>query len=500
MKQTSAMQDTDHPSPSACDADQRADRFGLSGQLLVLTIVFVMLAEVLIYVPSVANFRLNWLRDRLVAAQTAALVFDAAPSGMVPESLTRQVLDSIGARSVAMKTGQQRTMLATADLPTHDILQNVDVRATSPITAIVDAFAILLSAKDSDLIRAVGPAPVGGEFVEIVLPVGPLKQAMWRYSRNVLLLSLIISAITAALVYLALHYLFVRPLHRITASITGFRADPENPARIIAPSARRDEIGHAERELAVMQRDLASMLAQRYRLAALGLAVSKINHDLRNMLASAQLISDRLSSIADPQVQRFAPKLVFALERAIAFCETTLSYGRGKEPPPARIMFDVESVVTEARESVGLATDGPIGWVPSIERGLMIDADYDQMLRVLINLVRNSIQALEGRKPNEPTRDQIRITGRREGAVVVLEVSDTGPGLTTRAREHLFEAFRGSTRSGGTGLGLPIAAELVRAHGGEIRLIEGTIGATFRITIPDQAVDLKSRREERARA
>lgn len=130
----------------------------------------------------------------------------------------------------------------------------------------------------------------------------------------------------------------------------------------------------------------------------------------------------------------------------------------------------------------------------------MIDADYDQLLRVVINLVRNSIQALEARAPNDPTRDQIRITGRREGAVVVLEVSDTGPGLTTRAREHLFEAFQGSTRSGGVGLGLAIAAELVRAHGGEIRLVEGTIGATFRIAIPDQAVELKRQREQRARA
>ena len=189
-----------------------------------------------------------------------------------------------------------------------------------------------------------------------------------------------------------------------------------------------------------------------------------------------------------------------ALERAIAYCKSTLSYGRAHEPPPDRKLFEIERLVTEVRKSVGLAPDGPIAWVEAIERGLMIDADYDQLLRVLINLVRNSIQALEGRAPNDPTRDQIRITGRREGAVVVLEVSDTGPGLTTKAREHLFEAFQGSTRAGGIGLGLAIAAELVRAHGGEIRLVEGTIGATFRITIPDQAVELKRQREQRARA
>ena len=155
---------------------------------------------------------------------------------------------------------------------------------------------------------------------------------MWRYSRNVLLISLVISTIAAALLYLALHYMFVRPMHRITVNMIAFRADPENPARVIAPSGRQDEIGIAERELATMQHDIASMLQQKNRLAALGLAVSKINHDLRNLLASAQLISDRLSHLPDPRVQRFAPKLMRALERAIDFCQSTLSYGRAQEP------------------------------------------------------------------------------------------------------------------------------------------------------------------------
>jgi signal transduction histidine kinase len=154
----------------------------------------------------------------------------------------------------------------------------------------------------------------------------------------------------------------------------------------------------------------------------------------------------------------------------------------------------------EVRDTLGLAPDVHIGWIVAIERGLRVDADRDQLLRVLLNLARNSVQALEGRAPNDPVRDQIRITGRREGAVVVIEAADTGPGLSPRAREHLFEAIQGSTRTGGAGLGLAIAAELVRAHGGELRLVEGTIGATFRITIPDQAVELSARRSERARA
>jgi signal transduction histidine kinase len=279
-----------------------------------------------------------------------------------------------------------------------------------------------------------------------------------------------------------------------------FRDDPENLSRVIVPSGRRDEVGMAEHELASMQRELASMLSQKNRLAALGLAVSKINHDLRNMLASAQLFSDQLSTLRDPKVQRFAPKLMRTLERAIAFCQSTLSYGRVQEPPPDRRMIDLDSLVEEVRETLGVQHDGGIRWISSIERDIMADADHDQLFRVLLNLTRNALQALESRSPNEPARDQIRITGRREGAVVVIEVSDTGPGFSARAREHLFEAFSGSTRPGGTGLGLAIAAELIRAHGGEIRLVEGTIGATFHLTIPDRAVDLDTWRDQRESA
>jgi signal transduction histidine kinase len=249
-----------------------------------------------------------------------------------------------------------------------------------------------------------------------------------------------------------------------------------------------------------MQHDLASMLQQKSRLAALGLAVSKINHDLRNLLASAQLISDRLAHLPDPRVQRFAPKLMRALERAIDFCQSTLSYGRAQEPPPDRKMIGLAALVDEVRETLDLGPESAIGWVSAVERGLTVDADHDQLLRVLINLARNAVQALETRAPNDPSRDQIRVTGRRQGAVVVIEVADTGPGFPERAREHLFEAFQGSTRTGGTGLGLVIAAELVRAHGGEIRLADGTLGATFQITIPDRAVELEARRSERARA
>lgn len=476
----------------------RASRFGLSGKLLLLTILFVMIAEVLIYVPLVANFRVSWLRDHLEVAKTAALVLEAAPNGMVPDPLAKKILASIGARAVAMKMGATHYMLQPSDVALPPITDVYDMRQVDTFAVVVDAFKTMLNDKKKDVMRVVGPAPMGGEYIDLVMDEQPLRSAMLRYSGDLLVMSLLISGFTAALVYLALHYLFVRPMRRITGNMMAFRADPENADRVIIPSMRADEIGTAERELAAMQTELASMLHQKNRLAALGLAVSKINHDLRNLLSSAQLFSDRLAKLPDPTVQRFAPKLMQALERAIAFCQSTLSYGRLQEPPPDRRPILLEPLVEEVHETLNLGPDAPIRWISAVERGLTVEADYDQLFRILLNLARNAVQAMESRASRDPGRDQIRITGRREGAVVVIEVSDTGPGFSEKARAHLFEAFQGSTRPGGTGLGLAIAAELVRAHGGEVRLVEGTIGATLRLTIPDRAVELSAHRGARA--
>ncbi|MGJ5175615.1 ATP-binding protein [Bradyrhizobium oligotrophicum] len=476
---------------------KRSRRLGLSGKLLLLTIPLVMIAAVLVYVPAIANFWSNRLNDRLAAANTAALVLDAAPSGMVPDSLARQILTSINARGVAIKMGQQRRLLASADLPAS-IDHDFDMRDMTVWSSIVNSLKMMTETGDHTM-RVIGPSPGRAQFIEVVTDEKPLRRAMYRFSRNLLGVSLLLAVLTAALVYLALHFLFVRPMRRLTASLVGFHENPESAARIIVPSHRSDEIGVAERELADMQRDLVSMLHQKSRLAALGLAVSKINHDLRNLLASSQLLSDQLASVPDPRVQRFAPKLMRSLERAIAFCQSTLSYGKVQEPAPDRRPVVVEPVIAEVRETAGLAPDASITWISAIERGLTIDADPDQLFRVLLNLVRNAAQALESLAGDAGVR-QIRIIGRREGSVAILEVSDTGPGVPAKVREHLFEAFRGAGRPGGSGLGLAIAAELVRAHDGDIQLVEGTLGATFRITIPDRPVELQTFWNERASA
>src|SRR5262245_42956391 len=126
-------------------------RFGLSAKLLVLTVLFVMLAQVCIFMPSIARYRVQWLGNRLSAAYTSALALEAAPrEAPVPEELSLRILDSIskGARTLAMKSGQSRRLLvATAELPT-EVLQDVDVRDTKLLRSIVEALRTLLVAKD----------------------------------------------------------------------------------------------------------------------------------------------------------------------------------------------------------------------------------------------------------------------------------------------------------------------------------------------------------------
>lgn len=468
--------------------------FGLSAKLLLLTVLFVMLAEVLIFVPSVANFRVSWLRDRLTAAHLAALAVDGVPGGAVPDGLRMELLQTAKVRAVAMKRDKERRLVLPADGPL-DIDDTYDFRAGadgilrdigSRMQLIGQALAVFWASNDR-VIRIIGEtARGGGDFIEVVLPERPLKQAMVRYGLNVLGLSVIISIITAALVYFSLNNLFVQPMMSMTRNILRFSERPEDASRIIIPSDRTDEIGTAERELAHMQLQLTQTLQQKSRLAALGLAVSKVSHDLRNMLSSAQLISDRLSSVPDPTVQRFAPKLIASLDRAIGFCESTLRFGRAEEANPRRELFPLRRLVDEIGDGLGLPREGSVGWQVAIDEALRIDADRDQLYRCLSNLTRNAVQAIE--QLERAGGGNVEIVARREGARVVILVRDDGPGLSAQARAHIFQAFQGSSgRKGGTGLGLAIAHELISAHGGSIRLLEGGSGAQFEIEIPDRA-------------
>jgi signal transduction histidine kinase len=458
-------------------------RLGLASRVLLLTAGFVMLAEVAIYIPSIANFRNNWLRDRLASARTAALVFEAAPIDMVPEGLTEKILESVGAQTIVMKMHGTRRLLAASTMPPR-IDETYDLRDPSALDAIWAAGRALISPPDR-ILDVIGNAPMGADFIEITLEEGPLKEAMQRYSINILILSLVISAIVACLAVAALHLMVLRPVRHLTSSLMRFGENPEDASRIIVPSGRQHEIGRAESALALMQTALSRELAQKKHLAALGLAVAKINHDLRNMLSSAQLLSDRLSSLSDPTTKRLAPKLVATLDRAIRFCQSILAYGRAVEHPPEKKRFELRPVVTDVGETVAPAGSKPVNISNDVPDGLEIVADPEHIFRVLMNLIRNSVEALES---NAASKDPPRVTvsAQRQAHSVIILVRDNGPGVPMAVRGKLFDAFQNSTRAGGSGLGLSIAADLVRAHGGRIELEPAQSGASFRIELPDR--------------
>ncbi|MBB4304688.1 signal transduction histidine kinase [Rhodobium orientis] len=456
-------------------------RTGLSGKLLFLTILFVMLSEVMIYVPSVANFRDGWLRDRLTMAGITAVFLHGERS--FDRATQDKLLEASGALAIAGYDGERRRLIAATTMP-PEVDSHIDMRDMDPWTSVAETFETLVFGGDRTL-RVVGAPAMGEGFVEILIRDAPLREAMLTFSRNILALSLIISAITATLVYLSLRWLFVRPMQRLTRAMAEFSDDPENADTVIAPSGRADEIGDAELRLAAMQRELVKTLHQKRRLADLGLAVSKINHDLRNILASAQLFSDRLGTLEDPTVQRVTPKIVGALDRAIGYTRSVLEYGRAGEAAPERRLIRLSHLVDDVGDLLGVAGSETIEWKNAVDPELEIDADPDQLFRVLMNLCRNAVQVLDGKADPTLVR-RLEVGARRGDGATLIQVRDTGPGVPEQLRPTLFQAFSATARKGGTGLGLAIAAELVRAHGGTISLTDAGPGACFEIHIPDR--------------
>ncbi|WP_188259032.1 sensor histidine kinase [Azospirillum tabaci] len=452
----------------------------LSAKLLVLTVLFVLLAEVLIYTPSIARYRLTYLEERLAAAHLAALSVEATPDMMVAMELQNELLAHVGAHAVELIRPDSRVyMLSRSMPPTVDAV--FDLRATMAPRLAADAFMALAQRRDR-VIRVIGPSPKDPAFqVEMVIDERPMIRAMVDFSGRILALSVAISLIAAVLVFVSLTRLLVRPMRRLTEGLVAIRRDPDGTPPF-QPSARTDEIGVAERELADMQATIRSALRQRERLAALGTAVAKINHDLRAILSTAALLSERLAESADPEVRRVTPRLMASIDRAVELCGQTMTYTRDGLLPLARAEVPLRPLVEEAGAAAlaSLRPDGEraeLRWENRVPEGLTLRADAAQLSRALVNLGRNAAQA---------GAEAVTVTAReREGGGLVLLVADDGPGLPPRARDNLFQPFAGSARAGGIGLGLAIAREVLRAHGGDLRLVESTAaGTVFALELP----------------
>ncbi len=453
----------------------------LTGRFLILTVIFVMIAEVLIFVPSIARFRADYLQLRLEKAQIASLAVLASEEPLT-DPLQAELLANAEVFNVVLRRDELRQLALSSPLP-EPIDATYDLRAEGPLGLIRDAMVQLADPRDR-VIRVIGsPVREAGLLIEVTMRAAPLRTAMIDYGIRILILSALISAVTAAMLFFAVQRLLVGPIARVSRAMAAYAEAPEDARRVIAPTARVTELRAAEEALAAMQMQLTGALRQKERLAQLGGAVAKISHDLRNILTSAQLFADRMGGSADPVVAKAAPRLVGSIQRAVHLTEATLAFGKAEEPPPRLTRFALRSLVEDA--AAGEALEGGVALLIDVPPGLMIRADQEQLHRVLANLIRNARQAIEAQGGG----GTIEIGGGEDEADWWIRVGDTGPGLPPRAREHLFTAFQGGARKGGTGLGLAIAAELVRGHGGRLDLLRSDeTGTEFMIRLPKATV------------
>ncbi len=458
----------------------------LSIKLLALTFVFVMVAEVCIFVPSIARFRLDYLNERLADAHLAALAIESAEGTELSEEMSQRLLLAVGAVGIDVRhMGMNVRYGLSMQHPGTRIerwYSLSDTTSTSAIGRLInDAFEVMRFG-GGRLIQVLGPSPIDFRRaiqVQIIMDDTQLYREMWDFSRRILVLSIAISVITGILLYMALDRVLVRPMRRLTGAMMSFRDNPEDETRTVAASVRRDEVGLAERELAIMQHSLRAALRQKGRLAALGTGVVKINHDLRNILATASMLSERVADSEDPMAAKVGPRLVRSLDRAVRLCEDTLRYTRDGTIQLEREAVRVSLLLAEVELEVrAVAKAGDWDQVQDLDPDPDLTLDRDQMQRALGNLARNAVEA---------GATHLRWTGRHGegGSRYRLEIQDNGPGLPPRALENLFQPFTGSARAGGTGLGLAIAQEILRAHGGDLWLEEtGATGTRFALSLP----------------
>lgn len=453
----------------------------LSGRFLLLTVIFVMLAEVLIFVPSVSRFRLDYLQARLDSSQIASLALLASPDDMVTPELEAELLRNADVLNVALRRDATRELMLSSPMESS-IAQSFDLRDVSSWELLRDAVQVLWS-NDDRVIRVIGaPVKEAGQMIETALYEKPLRDAMIEYGLNILSVSLFISIVTASMLFVAVQCFIVRPISRIVSQMRGFAAAPEDVRQIIQPQAGVAELREAETALQSMQMQLSQSLKQKGRLAALGEGVSKISHDLRNILTTTQLLADRMEASDDPDVKKTAPKLVSSLSRAVNLCESTLSFGKAEETAPMLSKFALRPLLAEVVDGERLAIGGADVYISlKVDIAISMVADREQLYRIVSNIVRNAHQVLS-------TRDQkgeILVTGSDTPESWTISITDNGPGLPKKAAENLFTPFEGGARKGGSGLGLAISAELAKGHGGTLELTaSGPEGTTFLITLP----------------
>ena len=466
------------PAQSVRPTRRRNFAFGLSWRILGLVVAAVMAAEVAIFLPSIARFRLVYLEQLIESGALAALSLDATPDNMIDEKLKRTLLDHARVDAVAL-VEPNRPKRALMNIEPRPEMPGFKLKDRGALGLIWDALSAM-SHDGSRHIRVVGGSMrLPKAKVWIVVDEMPMRAAMYDYAGRILVLSIIVALSTAALLYLALRWMVVRPLQSLSADMTAFRRAPEDAGTERPPTQRNDEIGVVDREFQNLQRELRASLRQKSRLAEVGAATNKINHDLRNMLSTARLLSDRLARSDDERTRSLAPTILNTIDRAARLASDAIEYVR-ERPTPKLAEVDLADLVDEVGvilQEQGEDRDPNLLRVWQNEIGNdRVMADRDLLYRVFLNLGRNAFEC---------GATSVTVRCHANAGFLLIDVVDNGPGVPPAVASQLFRPFTTGGRAGGAGLGLAIARDLVRLHGGEITLAESSDqGTTFRFTLP----------------
>ena len=479
----------DTPSPQPPSLREQFRR-SMSAKLFALTACFVLLVEALLLIPSVAKERVSWLNARIESAYLVSIALEAPEAEMINQETADQLFQTADIVGVTVNKNGASYRIYARDAENGDmnVVSFIDMRDHDAFSMMGAAMVSLFSKGDDYIAVKGSPIADSGELVDILVSQKALRNGLQEYARNILLISLLISTLTAFLIYQTLNTFIVKPVKSLTSNMARFEKSPEDRNSLISLSGRLDEIGEAETGLMRLETRIQDLLNERKRLAALGSGISKISHDLRNILASAQLMSDRLAKSDDPRVRKLSPRLISSLDRAIMLSNDTVAYGKMAPDMLSKTTLNLQALVDEVFDDTA---SQHVEFKNRIPADVSVKADKTHLYRAFFNIVRNGVEALTPPAPDAPTDNkerkiEINLSAQNEG--LHIDIADNGPGMPEEARTHLFEPFKGSRKPGGSGLGIAIAHEILRAHGGDITLLKSDAqGTTFRFILPADA-------------
>jgi len=235
--------------------------------------------------------------------------------------------------------------------------------------------------------------------------------------------------------------------------------------------------------LETLNKDLRSMheqLVQSEKMAALGAMMAEITHEIRNPLVSIGGFTRRLAKkLRDPEEKKYIDIIMSEVTRLEAIIHDNLSYIKEMSPQLAEV--DLNALVSD---TLMLYEDELIQHGIRLERTLapshpVLMLDAQQIKQALINIIKNAIEAMT-------TGGVLGITTSDlpETQEAALEISDTGPGIPAKVMHNIFNPYY-TTKTLGTGLGLPITSRIIKSHHGRIEVRNRESGgATFTIRLP----------------